>query len=151
MSGKSGMHAGKDSLNAFERFIVARNEDGGWQDYILPGRRGLNKTAISRAKECCFARSVFVQNPAIKSRFARLVDELTQKGILKSDIGDIPLLDSTGSTRDEAVAELQGTIAKLGNDIADLMRFLKETNDKVAWYEAEARIIIKGHPAKGGR
>jgi len=144
MSGKSGKIAGKDNASAFEDFITARNMDGAWQEYILPSGIDLNKTAISKSKECGFARSVFVQNPAVKLRCARLVNELVLRGVLKGDSDNALFRGSTGLTRDEAVEELTGKLAELENKIADLMRILNETNEKAAYYEAEAKIIIKG-------
>lgn len=148
MSGKSGKIAGKDNVSAFEDFI-ARTKMTGWQQYILPGGRGLNKTAIS--KSCRFARSVFVQNPSIKLRCAKLVDELVSKGILKADCDDTLLLGSAGLTRDEAVKEFTDKLAELENAIADLMRVVKEADEKAAYYETEAEIIIKGRGTAKGR
>jgi hypothetical protein len=144
--------AGKANLKSFEDFINARKNDSKWQEYILPGGKELNKTAISDSKECGFKRTVFVQNPAIKARYARLVEELISKGILKGDNDNIPL-GSTGLSRDEAVLELMNTIAELETEIDDLMRFLKKTETKVTEYEDEAKIIIRGRAdkKKGGR
>lgn len=151
MNRKSGKIAGANNARAFEEFIAARNKDGRWREYILPGGRDLNKTAICQSKECNFARSVFVQNPAVRSRCASLVDELAAKGILKGESDNIPPLSCAGLTRDEAVAEIMGTIVALETEIAGLLGFLKEVDDKAGFYEAEAKIIIKGrYSAKEG-
>lgn len=146
MNCKSGKIAGSENVSAFERFIQARYKDGNWSQYTLPGGRNLSKTAILKSPECNFGKSVFVQNPTVKKRYALLEAELTEKGILKDD--DIQLYGISGLTRDDAVKQFEDKISSLESAIDDLKKFLGEISVKAAYYESEAKILITGRADK---
>jgi hypothetical protein len=143
MSGVSGKVAGKLCLEAFEGFIASCNTGKLWSRYVLPSGRELNKTAI--CYECGFQRSVFVQNPAVKERYIRLISELVPKGILKGE-EDNPLPSLTGKSRDDALQEVRDRIAGLKESLSAFIGRTKEVDTKAAEYESEARILIKTSP-----
>lgn len=146
MSGKSGKVAGGENYRAFECFIEARKKDENWKQYILPGGRRLNKEAILKSPECNFGKSVFIQNPTVKLRYAQLEAELTEKGILQVD--DNQFYGSSGLTRDEAVKQFEDIVASLEKDIEELNQFICEISTKTAYYESEAKILIIGRVGK---
>lgn len=75
---KSGVHIGAANLRLLLNWVEQRYAAGDWDDYVRGGK--LNKSEI--AAECGFARSVFAQNPAIKTAVQGLEKELQGKGIL---------------------------------------------------------------------
>lgn len=140
MNGRSGKVAGKDNFKAFENFIAACDKEKLWSQYIVRGGRELNKSAIS--VECGFARSVFVQNPAVKQRCERLMGELVSQGILKGDL-DFIFPSSTGRTQEECLVEVRGCIAGLEENLSVYVRSIKAIDEKIIQFEAEAKILIK--------
>ena len=75
---RSGAHIGAANLQQFLDWMNERYAAGDWDNYLRGAK--LNKTEI--AAECGFARSVFAQNPAIKTAVQGLEKELQGKGIL---------------------------------------------------------------------
>ena len=75
---RSGAQIGAANLQKLIDWIETRYRASDWDDYIRSGK--LNKSEI--AAECGFARSVFAQNPALKSTLEALEKELHGKGIL---------------------------------------------------------------------
>lgn len=141
MNSKSGKIAGIENVVAFERFIKTRENHGDWGQFILPGCRRLNKSAIAKSAECGFGKSVFVQNPQVRSRFVRLEAELVAEGVLA--VEDWSCAGASGKTPIEALSALEEQISNLGDGVSNLKKFIDEVNSKAVEYEAEAKVIVE--------
>ena len=151
MSRKSGKVAGSENVAKFELFINERKRAGDWAQFILPGGRHLNKAAIVKSSECGFGKSVFIQNPMVKLRLARLEMELAAEGILAAD--DCNVIGDAGLTRNEALSNLETQVARIEIKLTEMKGFIRDINAKIIEYQAEAGIILNARAitAKRGR
>ncbi|MGO9379979.1 MAG: hypothetical protein ACLP29_15720 [Dissulfurispiraceae bacterium] len=146
MKGDSGKTRGLVNTQVFESFVNERSKQEDWLHFIDVNGRRLNKKAI--CKTCGFGRSVFMQNPNIKERFAMIEAALLAKGILKGGEDNSIPVSRSGSSRNEYVQLIKDKIAALDAEINDTEGFLDYVMGRVAEYEAEAKIIIRRRSQK---
>lgn len=96
---KSGSHRGAENLKKLLGWIEERYRLGDWDAYIRGGK--LNRTEI--ATECGFARSVFAQNPAIRTAVEAMETDLRGRDILNAISASKDAINDVIDANNEAV------------------------------------------------
>lgn len=136
----NGRQVAKRNVATFIAWSLSLSDEE-FKAYIYKGR--LNRSEI--ASECCFARSVLIQNPAIKSALDILEERLRVVGVLppiavgsdnplpplrnhevKQRIIDGQRLNRLEQENASLRAELQGVKSKL-KQLGCMQQFLEET------------------------
>ena len=122
----SGADKGARNVEAFRRWQAAKTDD----DYRQMVHRGaLSRTEIAR--ECRFAKSALLQNPAIRAALKELEDCLRARGVLPPlDRDGVPLPSREPGTRkavqlDQRLKRLEQENAALRAEVGELKAALK--------------------------
>jgi hypothetical protein len=99
-------NSGDKTARIFSDFLVEREAAGDWLEYAHANRNGLSRNRI--AEKCKFGRSVFVQNPLVKTLLAQTEERLKRAGIL----GAVPL-DGWGEDCASLVAEIEMVLSRI--------------------------------------
>lgn len=137
------------NFQAFLAFVQQHNEEGDWDDYILPDKLDLNKKMIAR--ECGFDRKRLTENSKIFSLYSEVKESLVEKGILLSDKRNATeKYESTRSIASNAadkraMKKQQEVNAALQAELIEANKKLVETQKKLERLNAlEAYMLATG-------
>lgn len=131
------------NVQALQDWIAAHDTAGDWTDYVRAGR--LVRSEIAR--ECGFARSVLLQNPAVKAAVEALEARLRLEGVLPQ-VEDIEAAQEAPEGPRDAdrrrLQQLEARVAELAAENRDLRQRLRRAETILREAVPEGRRIEPG-------
>ncbi len=131
------------NLQAFHEWVDAHDEGRDWADYVRAGK--VSRTEIAR--ECGFARSVLLQNPAVKAALAALEARLRLEGVLPAGEDAEAAQEVPEGPRDadrRRLQQLEARVAELAAENRDLRQRLRRAETILREAVPEGRRIDPG-------
>jgi cell division protein FtsB len=120
-----------ENYKKYLNWVAERKAQNDWQNYFWGG--GLNTSEMAR-EIGCNPRALTGQNSKISEHLAKLVEELTKKGILEASKSPLKGQTMSGAIRDKQLAKLRA-------ENNSLMESNAQLRAKVMDLEAQAEYL----------
>ena len=135
MSDLSGQQKADKNLATFLSWIASKT-DADYREMVLRGQ--LNRKEIAR--ECCFAKSVLLQNPRVKAALRTLEGQLRERDILPPVALPTPPAPVTDAPNPRAAAD-KARLKRLEAENAALRAELMELRGQLERYRLMDNVL----------